>query len=356
MSETPTSSEPRRLAEPLQPTETTWMMEYSKYDGSRHWHFPVQHLGSDEHGTWFGGSPGIQLQKNEEPPITEVDGFVMLVPSAGEWIAFWNRSDEAAVYVDITDTPRLELGTISAVDLDLDVIVWQDGRVEVVDRDEFDQHRREMGYPAEVVAAAEAAAVWVEAAMRAGQAPFDRTAEPWLERAAADWGDAEPAERRPALGALAVVIHEERVLLARHTYGPPVWALLGGVVAVGERIDSAARRELLEEAGLAVEVGRLLAHADLGDLSLFVLEARPLGPIAELRPRAGEIEELAWWGRDELTARSDIYELARVLALSALSEASAPALERIDLTWPGGETIPVYLGGPATVPLIEHPD
>jgi uncharacterized protein len=166
-------------------------VEFSKWGGARHWHFDVESLGTDRHGTWFCGGPGLVLQRGEEEPILKEDGFVLLVPVEGDWIASWNSLDDVAVYVDVTDTPVLSASSLRAVDLDLDVIALRDGRVEVVDRDEFDAHQVALGYPPEVVARAEATALELEALMKTTGAPFDGTGEAWLEKAAASW-----AERR----------------------------------------------------------------------------------------------------------------------------------------------------------------
>jgi uncharacterized protein len=172
-------------------------VEYTKWGGARHWHFPVDELGVDEHGTWFSGPPGILSQRGDEPPIVEVDGFAMLVPrlalgdrtfvSTHDWVAFWNRSDEAAIYVDVTDTPRYDGRVVSAIDLDLDVIAWRDGRVEIVDVDEFDEHRVSLGYPPDVVDKALSTADWLFGRVSGEMAPFDATGRAWLERAVKAW-------------------------------------------------------------------------------------------------------------------------------------------------------------------------
>lgn len=42
------------------------------------------------------------------------------------------------------------------------------------------------------------------------------------------------------------------ILLVRHTYGPPIWALVAGFVEAGESLEGAVHREVREEVGLAV--------------------------------------------------------------------------------------------------------
>lgn len=59
------------------------------------------------------------------------------------------------------------------VDLDLDVVRTWDGAVEVVDEDEFGEHRLVLGYPEPIVKAALRSVVDVREAMTAGTGPFD---------------------------------------------------------------------------------------------------------------------------------------------------------------------------------------
>jgi hypothetical protein len=162
-------------------------MEFSKWDGRRHWHFAMEDLGADRHGRWFSGPPGTRAKRGDEDHVVEVGGFVTLVPAEGDWIANWNRTGDVAVYVDITDTPVVAGGIIRAVDLDLDVIAWRDGTVEVIDRDDFEAHSVSMAYPPELIARAEATAATVEGLMRGAEAPFDGTGAGWLDTAATTW-------------------------------------------------------------------------------------------------------------------------------------------------------------------------
>lgn len=57
--------------------------------------------------------------------------------------------------------------------------------------------------------------------------------------------------RRPKHNSVVVVAFDDggRVLLVRHSYGPPVWSLPGGGIGRGEQAERAAAREIREELG-----------------------------------------------------------------------------------------------------------
>jgi ADP-ribose pyrophosphatase YjhB (NUDIX family) len=65
---------------------------------------------------------------------------------------------------------------------------------------------------------------------------------------------------RPVLGAAAVVIHDGRVVLIRRGKAPSAgeWSIPGGAVELGEPVEAALRREVREETGLDIAVGRFL--------------------------------------------------------------------------------------------------
>ncbi|WP_428376978.1 NUDIX hydrolase [Lichenicoccus sp.] len=79
---------------------------------------------------------------------------------------------------------------------------------------------------------------------------------------------------RPVPAALAVVLHEDRVLLVRRRNPPDagLWGYPGGRIETGETIEAAAIRELLEETGVAAEAVRLLTPFD-------VLHGEARGPL-----------------------------------------------------------------------------
>lgn len=69
------------------------------------------------------------------------------------------------------------------MDLDLDVVRRDDGRVWVDDEEEFAEHSTCYGYPAGVVAVARETADAVLAAVREEAEPFGATWRRWVERA-----------------------------------------------------------------------------------------------------------------------------------------------------------------------------
>ena len=161
-------------------------IEMEKWGGRPHWHIPGRWLGSDEHGDWIGIPAGTLMVRPGAEAVASHDQVGLVPPpvrpdSERGWLAaFHAPGAETWVYVDMTTPPVWDGPTLRAVDLDLDVIRMQNGWVLVDDEDEFAEHQVRYGYPAEVVAAAQASCDELVRAVNAGQPPYDGTHQRWL--------------------------------------------------------------------------------------------------------------------------------------------------------------------------------
>ena len=76
--------------------------------------------------------------------------------------------------------------------------------------------------------------------------------------------DTRQYPERPIVGVGGVVVDESKVVLIRRKYEPLKghWSLPGGMVEIGETLEAALTREMLEETGLVVDVGPVIEVFD----------------------------------------------------------------------------------------------
>jgi hypothetical protein len=157
---------------------------YTKWGGRRHHGADLVYLGSDEHGEWLGDRVGNHWSGGPKTFVSITDNVLLVPRDRGMTAMFYGPHPDQGfeLYVDITSVPQWHDDLVTAVDLDLDVIRDFDGSWFVDDEDEFAQHQVALGYPAEVVAGAQAECQRVVEEIRSGAAHFAmEAADPWRQ-------------------------------------------------------------------------------------------------------------------------------------------------------------------------------
>ncbi len=129
---------------------------------------------------------------------------------------------------------------------------------------------------------------------------------------------------RARVAAKTAIFRGEQLLLLHRSLDaadPGVWDLPGGIVEEGESLSTAARREVREETGFEVRVGRMY-HADVFGSFSKAGKIRPtvgvffhaLGPTTK-RPRLDPTEhtEYAWVSLDDLKGYPTVPHLERAM-------------------------------------------
>ncbi len=160
-----------------------------KWPDRSHWEHEGRRLGEDEHGVWVGARVGTLIARPGASLVTD-QAQVTLVPRDQPFMATFYAPGGLAhcdVYVDITTVPTWVtqgeedgVDTVTAVDLDLDVVRGWSGRVWVEDEDEFAAHRVRHAYPGDLVRLAATSCERVRCAVEQGRAPYDGTAGAWF--------------------------------------------------------------------------------------------------------------------------------------------------------------------------------
>ena len=140
----------------------------------------------------------------------------------------------------------------------------------------------------------------------------------------------EPSYLNPKPTAGAILVDDAgRVLLGRRGVEPflGLWDIPGGFVEPGESLDECVQRELREEAGVEIAVGRLVAavpdtYGIAGDATINAFyECRLLS--GDPQPD-DDVAELRWFARDELPPPGELaFDCARAALAAWLARSAA---------------------------------
>jgi len=117
-----------------------------------------------------------------------------------------------------------------------------------------------------------------------------------------------------------IVIKENKVLLARHTYGGGAGKLIvpGGYVENGETPQDALVREYIEETGITVKPGNIIGiRFNMHDWYVAFKADYVSG---EARSDNDENSEVLWVDVNEALVREDVPDLTKKLIASAISQ------------------------------------
>lgn len=117
----------------------------------------------------------------------------------------------------------------------------------------------------------------------------------------------------------AVVLYEDRVLLARHTYGAGRGKLIipGGYVNKGETPQDALKREFMEETNISVEPEDIIGiRFNMHDWYI-AFRARYIA--GDEKSDGNENSEVVWMDIQEALDREDVPDLSKTLIRAALT-------------------------------------
>lgn len=154
-----------------------------KWDGSAHRDSGAFDLGRDEFGRWLWAPEG-ELVATPHGCWASVGGLRLFPEGGARWSTFIRVGDSLTdedrhLYVDITTPATSAAELIEFVDLDLDVQRVGTGPVRVLDRDEFEAHRRTMSYPDELATGALRSTDELAEWLNAEREPFDQVWRHW---------------------------------------------------------------------------------------------------------------------------------------------------------------------------------
>jgi hypothetical protein len=168
---------------------TPLVFRWRKWDGAPHWEHECVYLGSDVHGDWVGQRDGWRSARPGVDTVSDGDN-VTLIPPSGEYAATLNATHpRIAIYIDVRGicdgmprrTPPASRAPRASTWISTSCVPATGRGIWIDDRDEWDEHRVQYGYPLDIVERLERVALELEVEVRAERALYDQaTAARWL--------------------------------------------------------------------------------------------------------------------------------------------------------------------------------
>jgi protein associated with RNAse G/E len=159
-------------------------VQFLKNPDHLHWGFEAMWLGEDQWGDWIAVPKGTVRWKGAESVRPTGEAAVFCAPRDEWWHLHYNgATTQFSHFVDIVTPPVwVDDNRYEMIDLDLDIIVQQDGTVAIDDEDEFEVHQVEFGYTPEMIRRAGEETARIVEELEARREPFFDVAASWLAK------------------------------------------------------------------------------------------------------------------------------------------------------------------------------
>jgi len=155
-----------------------WQILIRKYDGRLHITFPAYLIDDDGERLSIRAQVGGALNQITRGSNAPIFRSFDVVQWRSRWYNIYTNYDEqmrvSNYYCNAALPPTFADHELTFIDLDLDVRFWMDGRIEILDEDEFIEHSALFGNPDTVQQHARRAVDALLALWEAKLPPFDR--------------------------------------------------------------------------------------------------------------------------------------------------------------------------------------
>jgi protein associated with RNAse G/E len=154
-----------------------YTMKAYKYDGRLHYEQRLSYVSFRDKCLELRGSKGRKLHHYTRDDVYTFDKETLEYFFEDRWytaaLVFDDDGNVVHVYCNIAYPARINQDIVSFIDLDVDVVVI-DGRIKVIDVDEFNEHKAIYGYGKELEEKVFEAVERVKTDIRNENYPFDR--------------------------------------------------------------------------------------------------------------------------------------------------------------------------------------